>query len=536
MRTGRLAPWPRGRRSRTKVEEGRARARKPRALDYDDLFRLREASKPSLGPDGTVAFVVTSADRDADENRSSIWSVRCRRRAEAAHPGAERRRARSGRRTARSSRSCDAPDGPPQIWLLPDARGRGAQADALSLGASGFEWSPDGKRLAVTAVVDLDGDPEDDKEKQRRATAPRVITDTSYKADGAGLIGSKRVHLFVVDASPAMRTTLIERRRQRVGTRVVAGRQAHRVRRVARRPRVVDALAPLRRRRVRQGQAEGDGRLGRLGRRAVLVVRRQDARLRRQPRGRAGTLAAVRRRRRRAACSWLRTSIATSWSGARPTPALRRASSRTGRSCSARATAGARTRTRCATAPSRRSSGTRRRSSARCRPTASRSRAWCRHPTIPADVFLANTDGSAQQRLTDLNADWLADVKLHRCEPRTFTAADGLEVHGWVMAGTGAKPRPLAPRHPRRAPQRVEPDLRRRAPLPRDPRDARVEHPPPEPARLGRLRREVHDRRHRRLGRLRRAGLHRRRSTVSSTKASPIRSASPCAATATAGS
>ena len=58
-------------------------------------------------------------------------------------------------------------------------------------------------------------------------------------------------------------------------------------------------------------------------------------------------------------------------------------------------------------------------------------------PEVPADVFLSNTDGSGQRRLTELSAGWLADVKLHRCEPRTFVAADGLEVHGWVMARNG---------------------------------------------------------------------------------------------------
>jgi dipeptidyl aminopeptidase/acylaminoacyl peptidase len=64
-------------------------------------------------------------------------------------------------------------------------------------------------------------------------------------------------------------------------------------------------------------------------------------------------------------------------------------------------------------------------------------------PDIPADVFLTDIDGTNEQRLTDLNADILKDVKLHRCEPRTFTAPDGLEVHGWVMEGDGPKPQPL---------------------------------------------------------------------------------------------
>jgi dipeptidyl aminopeptidase/acylaminoacyl peptidase len=56
-------------------------------------------------------------------------------------------------------------------------------------------------------------------------------------------------------------------------------------------------------------------------------------------------------------------------------------------------------------------------------------------PKVPADVYLASSDGSRERRLTDLNHDLLAEVRLHPCVERTFTAADGLEIHGWVIRG-----------------------------------------------------------------------------------------------------
>src|SRR5919108_488860 len=64
-------------------------------------------------------------------------------------------------------------------------------------------------------------------------------------------------------------------------------------------------------------------------------------------------------------------------------------------------------------------------------------------PTIPSDVFVASTDGSREQRLTALNADLIDELELHPCEERTFTATDGLEIHGWVIKGEGPGPQPL---------------------------------------------------------------------------------------------
>src|SRR5205085_10559229 len=47
-----------------------------RPLKLDDLYAIPFASDPQLSPDGrTVAFVRTQADREADEDRSTIWIV-----------------------------------------------------------------------------------------------------------------------------------------------------------------------------------------------------------------------------------------------------------------------------------------------------------------------------------------------------------------------------------------------------------------------------------------------------------------------------
>jgi dipeptidyl aminopeptidase/acylaminoacyl peptidase len=182
------------------VVEGDRRMTK-RTLAIDDLYRIREAADPRLSPDGTqVAFVVTSIDREADENRSSIWIARDGEEPEPITHGKADLHPRfspDGTTLAFLRRS----DGPPQVWLLPLSGGESKKLTDLPLGAAGFDWSPDGSRLAVLAPTDLEGEATDDKEKERRKHAPVVVRDATYKADGQGLIGSVRVHLFVVDVS-----------------------------------------------------------------------------------------------------------------------------------------------------------------------------------------------------------------------------------------------------------------------------------------------------------------------------------------------
>jgi dipeptidyl aminopeptidase/acylaminoacyl peptidase len=64
-------------------------------------------------------------------------------------------------------------------------------------------------------------------------------------------------------------------------------------------------------------------------------------------------------------------------------------------------------------------------------------------PDTPGDVFVADLDGSNERRVSDLNRDLLDEVQLHDWEERTFTAADGIDVHGWVMKGDGDGAHPL---------------------------------------------------------------------------------------------
>ena len=163
-------------------------------LTLEDVYRIPFLSDPQLSPDATwVAFVVTQADRESDENRSTIWVVPA--------DGSEPARALTAGPHDSSPRW--SPDGEwlafvaargeakPQIWLLPTGGGEARSLTSVEAGASTPVWSPDGGRLAFLSAVG----PEVPKGKP----PPVVIRTLRYKGDGSGLIGERRTHLLVTD-------------------------------------------------------------------------------------------------------------------------------------------------------------------------------------------------------------------------------------------------------------------------------------------------------------------------------------------------
>ncbi|GLW07101.1 hypothetical protein Misp01_22310 [Microtetraspora sp. NBRC 13810] len=167
-------------------------------LSLNDLFRLAVPGDPQLRPDGgAVAYTLTTADRESDENRSEIWL---------AAPGAEPRRLTEG---PRDSAPRWSPDGhtlaflrpvenKPQIHLLtPD--GDVSVLTSAPLGAGAPVWSPDGTRLAYSGPHGpLD------------PNAPVVADRLDFKADGTGLLRELRMHVFTVDAASGETTRLTD--------------------------------------------------------------------------------------------------------------------------------------------------------------------------------------------------------------------------------------------------------------------------------------------------------------------------------------
>ncbi|MEE2709352.1 MAG: S9 family peptidase [Gemmatimonadota bacterium] len=58
----------------------------------------------------------------------------------------------------------------------------------------------------------------------------------------------------------------------------------------------------------------------------------------------------------------------------------------------------------------------------------------------PTELYLAKTDGSMEQRLTNFNDDWLAEIKRRPAERLTWKVDDGSEIEGWVIKPVGYDP------------------------------------------------------------------------------------------------
>jgi dipeptidyl aminopeptidase/acylaminoacyl peptidase len=173
-----------------------------RGMMPTDLFRMQWISDAHLSPDGRlVAFTVTRMDEEADDYRSTIWVVP----ADGATPP---RRFTGG--SGKDSAPCWSPDGArlaflsdrgggeAQIYLIDITGGEAHQLTALPQGAGAPVWSPDGTRLVT--VVRTGGEDDGSRKDQSKTPPARLITTLKYRANGEGFTYDRRRHLFVVDA------------------------------------------------------------------------------------------------------------------------------------------------------------------------------------------------------------------------------------------------------------------------------------------------------------------------------------------------
>src|SRR5258706_80961 len=194
----------------------RAAAAKPvahttrRPFKLDDLARLREVRDAQVSPDGQwVAYVVAAIDAKEDKGNTHIWMV--------GYDG------KNDRRITFSTDSESAPRWSPdgkflsftssrpgkakgnQLWLMDRGGGEGYQFTELKGRLTGYEWSPDSKRLALVI-----GDPDPEAEAAASPTPgtppkppkPIVIDRYRYKQDGQGyLLSGRHSYIYVFDVA-----------------------------------------------------------------------------------------------------------------------------------------------------------------------------------------------------------------------------------------------------------------------------------------------------------------------------------------------
>lgn len=175
-----------------------------RLLVPSDIYRLQNLSDPQISPEGNwVAYTLTSVDTVKNKRISDIWMVSW-----------------DGKETIQLTHTPDgeskprwSPDGKylsfmssrngstsPQIWILDRRGGEARQLTDLKKGnLNDYEWSPDGKKLALEIKTQAD---------TSKNPKPIVIDRFHFKQDVEGYLTNKPTHLYLFELATKKLDTL----------------------------------------------------------------------------------------------------------------------------------------------------------------------------------------------------------------------------------------------------------------------------------------------------------------------------------------
>jgi dipeptidyl aminopeptidase/acylaminoacyl peptidase len=180
----------------------------PTAFEGRDLFALQQATDPQIRPDGgAVAYVRVGFEILTDRSRRSIWSIDLATGEEspliagAGTHGAPRW-SPDGRRLAFIS---TVEGKRPQLFVRWMESGAVAQLAELTAAPNDLAWSADGRWIAFTMFAPDEkpklGEAPPKPEGAEWAPPLQVISDITYRADGAGPLEPGYTHVYVVPAS-----------------------------------------------------------------------------------------------------------------------------------------------------------------------------------------------------------------------------------------------------------------------------------------------------------------------------------------------
>ena len=178
----------------------------PRPFKLDDLARLQDVRDPQCSPDGkSVAYVVSAMDFKEDKSVSHIWVAgfdgKSDRQITFSADGENSPKwSPDGKLLAfESSRPGKAKGS--QVWMLDLSGGEAQELTELKGKLSGFEWSPDSKRLALL-VADPDPEPEPEPGAKPKTPKPIVIDRYHYKQDIEGyLLSGRHTYIYLFDVA-----------------------------------------------------------------------------------------------------------------------------------------------------------------------------------------------------------------------------------------------------------------------------------------------------------------------------------------------
>lgn len=186
-----------------------------RPFQPEDVHRIEDVGDIAVSPDGEwIAYRVGTTNVDEDETSSDLFMVNWdgSTRIQLTHTedsGEEHPRfspdgqflAFIAARADGSSEEDDDPAAKSQVWLLNRAGGEARRLTEMPGGVSGFEWSPDSKRLALVSK-DPEEEEEDDEETESEShdtPEPIVIDRYRFKQDVVGYLVDRYTRLYVFD-------------------------------------------------------------------------------------------------------------------------------------------------------------------------------------------------------------------------------------------------------------------------------------------------------------------------------------------------
>lgn len=185
-----------------------------RPITAEDYYRLRFVSDPQASPDGAwVACVISTPDRDEDRLLSDIWLFSTnghgrKQLTNRAHSDASPRWSPDSASIAFVAPGAGPNDNSDQIWVIQATGGEARQITTLRGGATSPVWSPNGKRIAFLArdpqPEDAETKPEAPKTMVREgrvyATDVQVVEQLRYRSS-AYLPRDQWRHIYVVARS-----------------------------------------------------------------------------------------------------------------------------------------------------------------------------------------------------------------------------------------------------------------------------------------------------------------------------------------------